>query len=56
MEVDGELRRAWAGEIDRSFTGVGFAATTTLSETNWHIIDNVRIEVTGTLPAPPAAP
>ena len=55
VEVDGEPLLAWAGEIDRSFAGVGFAATTTLSETNWHIIDNVRIQVTGTLPAPPAA-
>ena len=56
VEVDGEQVLTWSGELDRTFGGLGFAATTTASETNWHIIDNVRIEVTGEAPVASPAP
>jgi hypothetical protein len=58
VEVDAETVLTWSGELDRTFGGIGFAATTTASETNWHIVDNVTIEITGTGPqtSRPAAP
>ena len=40
--VDGDLVLRWNGELDRSHTGVGIAASTG-GMTNWHIVDDIKI-------------
>lgn len=43
VSVDGVERFHWSGAIDRTFSGLGFSGATG-SATDWHIVDDVRIE------------
>lgn len=43
VSVDGAELFHWSGEIDRTFSGIGFSAATGAA-TNWHLVDDVRIE------------
>jgi hypothetical protein len=42
--VDNSLAFAWEGQIDRTYGGLGFSATTGAAN-NWHIIDDVKIRL-----------
>jgi hypothetical protein len=42
--LDGEVVFTWEGTIDRTYGGLGFAATTA-SRNNWHVINDVKITV-----------
>ena len=42
--LDGQRILSWQGPIERTFSGLGFSASTG-GRTNWHIIDNVSIDL-----------
>ncbi len=51
--LDGEELFTWAGELNRTFGGIGFSAATGTFN-NWHLIDDVRITTEEAVP--PAVP